>query len=75
MRKTLKNSPPPVPGYTRTKVMKIRRRTKASRTAFGTLLNVGTAKVVAWENGTAKPRGPEGRLLDIVDRKGIQILF
>jgi len=75
MRKILKSSPPPVPNFTSTKVVKLRRKVKASQSAFGAILNVGKAKVAAWENGIRKPRGPEARLLDIVDRKGLEILF
>jgi putative transcriptional regulator len=66
---------PPVPAYTRTQVTKIRRKAKCSQAAFGIFLNVGKSNVVAWEQGTKKPRGPAARLLDIVDRKGIQALL
>ena len=68
-------SVPPIRNYTRTQVTKIRRKAKCSQAAFGIFLNVGKSNVVAWEQGTTKPRGPAARLLDIIDRKGIQALL
>jgi DNA-binding transcriptional regulator YiaG len=32
------------------------------------MLNVSPAKVKHWENGYKKPKGPERRLLDIVNK-------
>ncbi len=69
------HSAPPVPSFTRTRVRSIRRKAKCSQSTFGILLNVGKPMVVAWELGSKKPRGPAARLLDIVDRKGIQALL
>lgn len=66
---------PPVQSFTRTRVCSIRRKAKCSQTTFGILLNVGKPMVVAWEQGLTSPRGPAARLLDIVDRKGIQALI
>ena len=66
---------PPVPSFTRTRVRSIRRKAMCSQSAFGILLNVGKPTVVAWEQGSKKPRGPAARLLDMIDRKGIEALL
>ncbi|HEX6957285.1 MAG TPA: DNA-binding transcriptional regulator [Ferrovibrio sp.] len=65
---------PPVPEYSSTQVVKIRRKTKASQGVFAAFLNVGKSTVAAWEQGTKKPSGPAARLLDIVDRKGLDAI-
>lgn len=65
---------PPVPDYTSSEVAKIRRKSKASQAVFGAFLNVGKSTVAAWEQGTKKPSGAAARLLEIVDRKGLDAL-
>ncbi len=69
------HSAPLVPNFSRTRICSIRRRAKWSQSTFGILLNVGKPMVVAWEKGSKKPRGPAARLLDMLDRKGIEALF
>jgi len=65
---------PPVPDYTARDVKRIRTKAKASQGAFAGFLNVGKTTVAAWEQGTKKPSGPAARLLDIVERKGLEVL-
>ncbi len=65
---------PPVPDYTGAQVTRIRRKVKASQAVFGAYLNVGKSTVAAWEQGTKKPSGAAARLLDLVDRKGLEAL-
>jgi len=65
---------PPVPDYTGAQVAKIRRKTRASQAVFGAVLNVGKSTVAAWEQGTKKPSAAAARLLEIVDRKGLDAL-
>ena len=45
-----------------------------SRSVFAAPLNVGPATVEHWERGLKKPSGPSLRLLDVVDRKGVDAL-
>jgi putative transcriptional regulator len=65
---------PPVREYTSTRVIQIRRSVKASQAVFAAFLNVGKSTVAAWEQGTKKPSGPAARLLDIVERKGLEAI-
>lgn len=41
---------------------------------FAAFLNVGKTTVAAWEQGSKKPSGPAAKLLDLVDRKGLDAL-
>ena len=52
----------------------IREKTRMSRSVFAALLNVGPSTVEHWERGLKKPSGPSLRLLDVVDRKGVDAL-
>lgn len=64
----------PCPQYTADDVLRIRTKTRASQSVFAAFLNVGKTTVAAWEQGTKKPSGPASKLLDIVDRKGLDAL-
>jgi putative transcriptional regulator len=66
---------PPLRDYTPTDVQRIRAKAKASQAVFASILNVGATTVAAWEQGTKKPSGPAVKLLDLVDRKGLEILL
>jgi putative transcriptional regulator len=65
---------PPVRSYSAREIRGIRRATKASQAVFAAALNVGTAAVSAWERGTKKPSGPALKLLELVERKGLEAL-
>jgi putative transcriptional regulator len=65
---------PPVPAYTPTDVKRIRSTTHASQAVFASMLNVGTTTVAAWEQGTKKPNRTAGKLLNLVERKGLKVL-
>jgi putative transcriptional regulator len=65
---------PPVRDYTGAQVANIRRGVNASQAVFAAFLNVGKSTVAAWEQGTKKPSGAAARLLDIVERKGLDAI-
>ena len=65
---------PPLRSYSAEDVQRIRAATKASQAVFATFLNVKKVTVAAWEQGTKKPSGPAVKLLDIVERKGLEAL-
>jgi len=60
--------------YSPAQIREIREKTHTSRSVFAALLNVGASTVEHWERGLKKPSGPSLRLLDVVDRKGIEAL-
>jgi putative transcriptional regulator len=65
---------PETPRFTAEDVVRIRTKAKASQGAFAMFLNVGKTTVAAWEQGKKKPNGTANKLLDLVDRKGLDAL-
>ena len=64
----------PPPKFTAKDVVRIRRKNRASQAVFAAFLNVGKTTVAAWEQGTKRPSGTANKLLEIVDRKGLDVL-
>ena len=60
--------------YTPEEIKKIRNANKVSQAVFAQFLNVKTITVAAWEQGTKKPSGPAIKILDLVERKGLDVL-
>jgi putative transcriptional regulator len=65
---------PPCREFTSDDVHRIRVNTQASQGVFAAYLNVGKTTVAAWEQGTKKPSGPASKLLELVERKGLEAL-
>ena len=63
---------PPKPSISAADVARIRRKTRMSQPVFAILMNVGSSTVAQWEAGQRKPSGPSARLLDVIDRKGVE---
>jgi len=61
-----------VPQYTGESVKELRTRLNISQTVLAHVINTSAAAVRAWEAGTKKPGGPTCKLLDILDRKGLE---
>jgi putative transcriptional regulator len=66
---------PPLHNYSPKEVQRIRAKAHASQAVFASILNVGVTTVAAWEQGTKKPKGTAIKLLDLVDRKGLDVLL
>lgn len=52
-------------------IVAIREEARMSQAVFARLLDVSTGTLSKWERGQLKPRGPAGRLLHIIKRKGV----
>ena len=65
---------PPVEVYTPEQIKAIRRKTRASQAVFAAYLNISPSTVQKWEVGGKKPNGPSLKLLNLVDRKGLEAL-
>ncbi len=65
---------PEVPRYSPADIKRIRKANRASQGVFAAYLNVSKATVTAWEQGLKEPSGMGLKLLNIVDRKGINAL-
>ena len=64
----------PVKHYRPTDIKRLRLRAKASQAVFAAYLNTSVSTVQKWEIGAKKPSGPALKLLNIVERKGLQEL-
>jgi len=60
--------------FTADQVRRIRARTRMSQPVFALLLGVGANTVAQWEQGNKKPGGSSARLLDVIDRKGVEAI-
>jgi putative transcriptional regulator len=56
-------------------IVAIREAARMSQAVFARLLDVSTGTLSKWERGELRPRGPAGRLLHIVKRKGIEAIL
>ena len=65
---------PPVKDYSAEEIKSLRLRCRASQTVFAAYLNTSPSTVQKWERGDKHPNGPSLKLLDLVARKGLEIL-
>jgi putative transcriptional regulator len=65
---------PPVKTYKPEEIKKIRLRSRVSQTVFAAYLNVSKTSVASWESGEKRPGPAAVKLLNLVDRKGIEIV-
>jgi putative transcriptional regulator len=66
---------PEIKEYSPKKIATLRRRLKLSQAALASVFNVSTSTVQKWEQGNKKPTGASKKLLDIIERKGIEALI
>ena len=65
----------PVSGYSSERICDLRKRVRLSQAVLASLLNTSPSTVRQWEGGTKHPSGPSRKLLDLLDRKGIEALI
>ncbi|MDT8405232.1 DNA-binding transcriptional regulator [Sulfuriflexus sp.] len=65
---------PPVKTYSARQIRNIRLKNKASQGVFAVYLNTSASTIQKWESGAKKPSSASLKLLNIVDRKGLEIL-
>lgn len=61
----------PVKSYQPQEIRQIRLRNQVSQSIFALYLNVSKTSVVSWESGEKKPGPTAAKLLNLVDRKGL----
>ncbi len=66
---------PEVREYTPENIISIRKKNNLSQAALASLFNISTSTVQKWEQGNKKPAGASRKLLDIMERKGINALI
>jgi putative transcriptional regulator len=55
-------------------IRQIRLANHVSQAVFAALMGVGKTTVQQWEQGQKRPGGAARRLLDIIERRGIEVL-
>ena len=65
---------PPVRSLSARQIRAIRSRARMSQAVFAAVLNTSVSTVQKWEIGQKRPSGPSLKLLDVIDRKGIDVL-
>ena len=66
---------PPVKTYQPLEIRQIRLRYRVSQAVFAAYLNVSKTSVASWESGGKKPGPTAAKLLNLVDRKGIEAVI
>jgi putative transcriptional regulator len=65
----------PIPDYDSQQIKRIRTKLKLSQPVFAAVLNTTLSTVVQWEGGKKHPRGTSLKLLNLVDRKGLEAVL
>ncbi len=63
---------PPIPPYDGEQIKALRERVNLSQAVFASVLNTSPSTVRKWEIGEKHPSGPSLKLLNILDRKGLE---
>ncbi len=66
---------PEVQEYSPKKIISIRKRFSLSQAALASIFNISPSTVQKWEQGNKKPAGASRKLLDIIERKGLEALI
>ncbi|HSG37992.1 MAG TPA: DNA-binding transcriptional regulator [Thermoanaerobaculia bacterium] len=62
----------PVPDYSSEAIRALRARYKISQAVLASILNTSLSTVRQWEVGEKHPSGPSLKLLNLLDRKGLE---
>jgi putative transcriptional regulator len=65
---------PKIKTYTPSQIKALRVRCKASQAVFAAYLNTTPSSIQKWEIGRKRPSGPSLKLLNIIDKKGLEAL-
>ena len=64
----------PVQELTAKQIRAIRARSRVSQAVFAAMLNTSVSTVQKWEIGEKRPSGPSLKLLNVIQRKGIDAI-
>ena len=66
---------PEVKEFTPQHIISIRKKLSLSQAALASVFNISPSTVQKWEQGNKKPAGASKKLLDIIERKGLDALI
>lgn len=67
--------PAAVPSYSSKKIRALRTRYRLSQAVLAAVLNTSLSTVRQWEIGEKHPSGPSLKLLNLLERKGLEALM
>ena len=65
----------PIPAYDSEKIRTLRDQLQLSQAVLASVLNISLSTVRKWEVGDKHPSGPSLKLLNLLDRKGLEALI
>lgn len=65
----------PIPSYDAGQIRALRERVKLSQAVLASVLNTSASAVRKWEIGEKRPSGPSLKLLNLLDRKGLEAVL
>lgn len=65
----------PVPDYDSEKIRALRESLKLSQAVLAAVLNTSLSTVRKWEGGEKHPSGPSLKLLNLLERKGLEAML
>jgi putative transcriptional regulator len=65
----------PIPEYNSEKIRALRDHLQLSQSVLAAVLNTSLSTVRKWEIGDKHPSGPSLKLLDLLDRKGLEAVL
>jgi len=65
----------PIPDYDSEKIRSLRDRHQLSQAVLASLLNTSLSAVRQWELGAKHPSGPSQKLLNLLERRGLEALI
>ncbi|GAA0772207.1 DNA-binding transcriptional regulator [Castellaniella ginsengisoli] len=65
----------PVPAYTSEQIRAMRTKLRLSQSVLAAVLNTSVSTVRKWEQGDKQPSGPSLKLLNLLDRKGLEAVL
>ena len=65
----------PIPPYDGEQIRALRERVKLSQAVLASVLNTSPSTVRKWEIGEKHPSGPSLKLLNLLDRKGLEAVL
>jgi putative transcriptional regulator len=65
----------PIPPYDSARIRALREQLKLSQTVLASVLNTSPSTVRKWEIGEKHPSGPSLKLLNLLERKGLEAVL
>lgn len=66
---------PKIPSYTPSQIKALRNRYHASQKVFAAYMNISPSSLQKWEAGVRKPDCAALKLLNVIDKNGLEVLL